>query len=98
MADHVCVWECPWFDKRRTANTTFGNLVSWIRKEQFDAVIELRGDVRLISLLKIAGATNIVGYGATGGGFLLDVDASRHLTSTISTAASSTAITVSKSS
>ncbi len=41
----------------------------------YDAVFELRGDIRLITKLKKSGAKTLVGYGSTGGGFLLDVEA-----------------------
>lgn len=74
VADQVYVWDCPWFDGSRKPNVSPRAVGEWIRQHKFDWALELRGDARLIAMLRIAGIKNIVGYGATGGGFLLDVE------------------------
>lgn len=51
-----------------------GVLAKIIRANQYDLAIDFRGDVRNILLLKAAGVRHIVGYGITGGGFLLDYE------------------------
>lgn len=71
-ADHTFVWNCPWFDKNRQPNLSPAQVRKWVQSQNFDTVFELRGDIRLILLLKWAGVKNLIGYGATGGGFLLD--------------------------
>jgi heptosyltransferase-2 len=45
--------------------------VAKARKRGYDLAIDFRGDVRTIALLFLAGAKRRVGYGGTGGGFLL---------------------------
>lgn len=68
-------WECPWFDGSRTPNFSTSQVRSMIRSNAYDAAFDLRGDIRLIWLMRRAGVQNLVGYGATGGGFLLDIEA-----------------------
>ncbi len=72
--DDFFKWDCIWFDPKRKPVVSLGEVVRWIKMKNFDGVFELRGDVRLIGLLKYARAKNIVGYGSTGGGFLLDIN------------------------
>ncbi len=69
------VWNCPWFDRSRRPNIAVSELRRTLAARTYDVVLELRGDVRLIRFLKSIGAKTVVGYGATGGGFLLDVEA-----------------------
>jgi ADP-heptose:LPS heptosyltransferase len=73
--DEVHVWNCPWFDANRRSEKSAGEIAKEIRAQEFDCAFELRGDLRLIALLKWAGVKNLIGFGATGGGFLLDVEA-----------------------
>ncbi|MCB4755509.1 MAG: glycosyltransferase family 9 protein [Elusimicrobia bacterium] len=73
-ADDYFTWDCPWFDSRRHPTNTTIELGKQLKKEGYDCVLELRGDIRLIWFLKRLGLKNVVGYGATGGGFLLDVN------------------------
>jgi ADP-heptose:LPS heptosyltransferase len=70
----VHVWNCRWLDPKRTPNLTFMQLRNQLAREKYDVALDLRGDVRLISLLKAARVKIVAGYGSTGGGFLLDVD------------------------
>ncbi|MDZ4225001.1 MAG: glycosyltransferase family 9 protein, partial [bacterium] len=74
MADEIFVWNCPWFVKKREPIVSAFKVISWLRSRRFDCALELRGDVRLIAMLRAGGVKNVVGYGATGGGCLLDVE------------------------
>lgn len=74
LADRFFVWNCAWFDPGRPAGVPFLKLARWVKEGAYDVALELRGDARLIFLLRLLGVKNIVGYGCTGGGFLLDVD------------------------
>jgi len=69
------VWDSPWFDAGRKTSIRKSKVYEWIRSHQFDCAFELRGDIRLIWLLRRSGVKSLVGYGVTGGGFLLDVEA-----------------------
>jgi len=69
----VLAWDCPWFDRKRKPALTSRQVKEWVRKRNYDVVLELRGDVRLLVFFKGIGIKTLVGYGATGGGFLLDV-------------------------
>lgn len=72
--DRIHVWNCPWFDRTRQDGQSVYAWMKRLREFRFDCAFELRGDVRLIALMKMAGVKNIIGFGATGGGFLLDVE------------------------
>jgi len=73
VVDDCLIWDCPWFDQSRNSRTSILEMRRTIRKGRYDCVLELRGDLRLIALLRCSGVRNLVGYNATGGGFLLDV-------------------------
>ncbi len=68
------VWNCAWFDASRRENISRGALAQLLQRRDYDCVLEPRGDVRLIWLFKNAGIGPLIGYGATGGGFLLDAE------------------------
>jgi len=70
--DNVITWNSPWFDSRRKSDRNLVSLGKQLGKEKYDLVFELRGDIRLMAWLKWFLKSPIVGYGATGGGFLLD--------------------------
>jgi len=74
VAKATKVWDCRWFDSHRTPQVGIREVIRWISLEKFDCAFELRGDVRLILLLRWAGVQTLIGTGATGGGFMLDVD------------------------
>ena len=72
---HILQFDPPWFDRGRSM---FGagirgirEMIRIIRKGEYDLVIDLRGDVRHIAAMFIAGIKNRISYGITGGGFLL---------------------------
>ncbi|MCG3203802.1 MAG: ADP-heptose--LPS heptosyltransferase 2 [Elusimicrobia bacterium] len=52
------------------------SLKSQLKNENYDIAFDLRGDIRLIFYLRSIVPRNLVGYGATGGGFLLDIEPS----------------------
>lgn len=73
--DEIIVYDPPWFSKNRfkknDGGMTYWKLSSLVRKKKFDLGIGLRGDLRENFLLFISGARERIGYGITGGGFLL---------------------------
>jgi len=73
FSGNILAWDCPWFDRKRKPTLSSRQVKDWVRKGNYDVVLELRGDVRLMIFLKGLGIKNLVGYGATGGGLLLDV-------------------------
>lgn len=73
LADEVYIWDCAWFGNRKPTSSIW-DVFRWIRRSNYDCALELRGDIRLIALIRLAGVPFVIGYGATGGGFLLDVE------------------------
>ncbi len=49
----------------------FFSLIKQLRLEKYDAAVDFRGDFRSILLMFLAGIKQRIGYGITGGGFLL---------------------------
>ena len=72
--DEIIVFENSWFtDKRKLFPLKdYIRLAGKIRSFKFDLGIDMRGDVRVILLMGIAGVRYKVGYGITGGGFFLN--------------------------
>jgi len=71
--DNVLVMGKTWFSATNGIN--FGEILSMlrkIRKENFDIGIDLRGDMRDILLMFLGKVKYRMGYGVTGGGFLLN--------------------------
>jgi ADP-heptose:LPS heptosyltransferase len=85
--DNIVQFDAPWFDRRFArgigqqcdrnrhgvmANIKgFFNLVRVIKGGGYDTAIDLRGDIRHITALFLARVPHRIGYGITGGGFLL---------------------------
>ncbi|MFQ6112368.1 MAG: glycosyltransferase family 9 protein, partial [Nitrospinota bacterium] len=71
----VLVWDCPWMrrDGRKGMGGTLG-FMRGLRRHRFDVALELRGDLRNILLLSLAGVSFRAGYAITGGGFLLNLE------------------------
>ncbi len=72
--DSVFVMEKTWFSA--VSGIKFDEILSIlrkIRKENFDIGIDLRGDMRNILLMLLGKVKFRVGYGVTGGGFLLNM-------------------------
>lgn len=71
--DEIITYNPLWFarnNKRFNFKQSL-RLIKRLRKANYDLALELRGDLRNIILLSLIGAKYTVGYGITGGGFLL---------------------------
>jgi len=75
FVDEVIIYDAPWFAKKRykrgPGGLSFMGLVRKLKRSNFDAALGLRGDLRENLIMALAGITERVGYGITGGGFLL---------------------------
>ncbi len=73
--DEVMAWDAPWFARRQAPRRGPGRgaILSQIRSRRFDLSLDLRGDFRHHVLLALAGVKTRVGYGITGGAWLLHV-------------------------
>jgi ADP-heptose:LPS heptosyltransferase len=71
--DHVLTWEAPWFARGGAPADplSFWQLAGQLRRKRFDISLDPRGDLRHHLLTWLAGVRLRVGYGVTGGGFLL---------------------------
>lgn len=72
--DEIITYDAPWFypQKKWSMLREYLELIRVIRSRQFDMVIDFRGDFRNIVLVVFpSGASRKVGYGITGGGYLL---------------------------
>ena len=72
--DEIITFDAPWFS-RKTGNLNiaeFVKLIKRIRNGQFDIGIEPRGDFFSIILMFLGAVKYKIGFGITGGGFLLD--------------------------
>ncbi|MEI8345635.1 MAG: glycosyltransferase family 9 protein, partial [Candidatus Omnitrophota bacterium] len=71
--DEVVLYDAPWFVRQRgSKNRSFFGLAQKLRAMRFDAALSLRGDLRENLLVFMAGIGLRIGYGITGGGFLLN--------------------------
>jgi ADP-heptose:LPS heptosyltransferase len=72
-ADEIIVWDAPWFARGGASveGPGYWRLVKDLRRRRFDLSLELRGDLRQHVLLWLAGVRVRIGYGITGGAFLL---------------------------
>lgn len=69
-----------WFNRKASFIqkwTEFWNLRGFLSAKTYDLGIDLRGDLRNILLMRLAGVRHTIGYGNAGGGFLLSEEASR---------------------
>jgi ADP-heptose:LPS heptosyltransferase len=77
--DEVMIYNAPWFSRKKGRSPIrrigFWALLGEIKKRKFDLAISLRGDLRENILIALAGIPERVGYGITGGGFLLTREA-----------------------
>ena len=74
-----------WFNRKASLGqkgSEFWHLVDILRTGAYDMGIDLRGDIRNILLMFLAGVKYTIGYGIAGGGFLLNeeipYDAAQH--------------------
>lgn len=71
--DNVFMLDNTWFTTDSKTNfSVILSMIRKIRKENFDIGIDLRGDIRNILLMFFGKVGYRVGYGITGGGFLLN--------------------------
>ncbi len=79
FVDDVMVFDAPWFAKSRYAKDRqalgLRKLIPELRKRNIDMALGLRGDLRENMIFWLAGIRHRVGYGITGGGFLLTQEA-----------------------
>ena len=75
FVDEVIQFDPPWFSKMRYERNPkayrFWGLLKVLRQRKIDLAIGLRGDLRENWLMFLAGIKERVGYGITGGSFLL---------------------------
>ncbi|MFA5069214.1 MAG: glycosyltransferase family 9 protein [Candidatus Omnitrophota bacterium] len=74
IIDEIICYDAPWFCKRTGAGFSlsgFLKLANELKGHSYDLGIDLKGDIRHIFLMALAGVRFRVGYGITGGGFLL---------------------------
>jgi ADP-heptose:LPS heptosyltransferase len=71
LVDEVHCFAAPWFERppRRSGWWAWLGLVRWMRAARFDVALDLRGDVRHLAGVALAGVPQRLGYGRTGGGF-----------------------------
>ncbi|MDP8299906.1 MAG: glycosyltransferase family 9 protein [Candidatus Tantalella remota] len=72
--DNVIPFTAPWFvrgGKSESVLTGVRRMARVIRNGKYDVAIDLRGDVRHIAAMLLAGVRKRISYGITGGGFLL---------------------------
>jgi ADP-heptose:LPS heptosyltransferase len=68
----ILVWACPWFGPARPFDLPeWRSQVARLRSKGYQAAVDLRGDLRTILTLWWSGIPTRIGYGTTGGGFLL---------------------------
>lgn len=70
----VITWRHNWFSKKSSLREKLFEsyaLVSYLRARKYDLGIDFRGDLRHILLMFLAGVGHRLGYGMTGGHFLL---------------------------
>ena len=66
-----------WFNRKASFVkkwSEFWRLVGILKTGSYDLGVDLRGDVRNILLMFLAGVKHTIGYGTAGGGFLLNED------------------------
>lgn len=72
--DEVLVYSASWFNRAQEAPFSFSetiNFIKLLRSRAFDLGIDLRGDIRSIFLMKLAGIRKRIGYAFSGAAFLL---------------------------
>lgn len=70
--DHLEIFEASWFS-RSGKGEGMKNLANRLKKGKFDLAIDFRGDFRHLLAMRIAKVPLRLGYGVTGGGFLLSI-------------------------
>lgn len=76
FVDSVICFNAPWFSRDPKTKSSLKELTKLIKNLsalKFDAGFELRGDLRHILIMYLSGIKFKIGYGITGGSFLLDL-------------------------
>lgn len=71
VVDQVHVWDCPWFRGQGKDLRAWFWLKNFLTQWGEGCLVDLRGDVRVLSAAARAGIPEMVSFGGTGGGFLL---------------------------
>jgi len=72
FVDRLIVFRSNWFSKKKWRNPfEFFQILTTLKKQQYDLGFDLRGDLRNIILMTLAGVRYRVGYGIAGGAGLL---------------------------
>ena len=70
--DEIIVFHSNWFTRSTMSHPFEGvGLIFYLRKKAFDLGFDLRGDLRNILMMTLAGVRYRIGYGIAGGGALL---------------------------
>ncbi len=72
--DELFIYDAPWFSRKRyprAGRINFLKTVAKLRNRKIDLALSLRGDLRENLLATLIGAKERIGFGSTGGGFLL---------------------------
>ena len=73
--DNIIEFDAPWFSRRHIGLPVrmkgLQDMTRIIKSGRYDIAIDLRGDVRHITAMFLAGVKCRLGYGITGGGFML---------------------------
>ncbi len=79
FVDEVLVFDPSWFSRKGYLKTrqslSWMQLVRTLKLKKIDAALGLRGDLRENFIMALAGIRERIGYGVTGGGFLLTKEA-----------------------
>jgi len=73
--DNLIIFNAPWFNRKEKKIFVLGDffkLVDELKEYNFDLGFDLRGDFRHILLMLLSGVKLRIGFGITGGGFLLN--------------------------
>ena len=83
--DRIIPFPGHWFQKEKSLFEmvrAFFRMISTLRREHYDAAVDFRGDLRINLLMLLAGIPIRIGYGFTGGGWMLtheqEVDSNAH--------------------
>jgi len=73
LLNNYCEYNAPWVIKSNRKNSLFTLIkkIYLLRKEQFGLGVDVRGDFRNITILRLSLADRILGYDFTGGGWML---------------------------
>lgn len=74
FVNNVWTFDNHWFQplaSRFSQIRSFIKLIQFLRKQKYDAAIDFRGDARINLILLLSNISTRIGYGVTGGGWIL---------------------------